>query len=486
MHFFERLEQLSEQKGSLLCIGLDPDPRKLPSWTSDDPNPVLAFNRHIIDLTCDLAIAYKPNAAFYEALGPNGWQTLSDTIKYAHKSGVPVILDAKRSDIGSTASAYAVSAFEKLHADAITVNPYMGWDSVEPFLRYADRGIFVLTLSSNPGAQDFQCADSNGHPLYQRVAEQCVDWNDGRQNVGMVVGATYADEVCCVRAISKHQWLLVPGVGAQGGDLALALDNGLREDGSGVLVNVSRAVMYAEDPREAAMQLRDEIEVLREVKRRKTEDHPPEPKRLADDPNLVDLALALYDIGAVQFGEYTLHSGQQSPFYIDLRLLISNPNALGHAARAYTDLLNELYFDRLAAIPYAGIPLATAIAMQVRMPMIYPRKEVKDYGTSRAIEGSFERGEMVAVIDDLISNGASKITAIEQLRMAGLRVRDVVVLLDREGPGRQQLADAGYTLHSVFRLRELMDVLLEHKRITLEQREIVDQFLNEQPEVQAV
>ncbi|MBA3943229.1 MAG: orotidine-5'-phosphate decarboxylase [Herpetosiphonaceae bacterium] len=485
MQFFARIEQLSEQKRSLLCVGLDPDPRKLPAWTSDDPDPVFAFNRHIIDLTCDLVIAYKPNAAFYEALGPHGWQTLADTIKYAHQCGVPVILDAKRGDIGSSATAYATAAFQQLGADAITVSPYMGWDSVEPFVRYAERGVFVLALTSNPGAQDFQCADSHGHPLYQRVAEQCTGWNE-RGNVGLVVGATYADDICCVRSITADQWLLLPGIGAQGGDLHLALENGLRSDGSGVLVNVGRAVLYADDPREAAMQLRDEIETIRAAKRASHQDCATETKQRADHPNLTDLALALYDQGAIQFGDFTLHSGVQSPFYIDLRLLVSNPHALAMAARAYVDLLDNLFFDRLAGIPYAGLPLATAVALQTCTPLIYPRKEAKPYGTGRIIEGTFEPDETIVVIDDLISNGASKITAIEPLEAAGLRVHDVVVLLDREGSGREELAKAGYTLHSVFRLHELVDILLEHGRIVVEQHELVTHYLNNQPLTPAV
>lgn len=484
MQFFARLEQLSRDKHSLLCVGLDPDPRKLPAWTQDDPDPVFAFNRHIIDLTCDLVIAYKPNAAFYEALGPQGWQTLADTIKYAHKSGVPVILDAKRADIGSTAAAYAYSAFERLNADAITVNPYMGWDSVEPFVRYAKRGVFVLALSSNPGAQDFQSADTHGHPLYQRVVSQCVGWNE-RNNVGMVVGATMAHEMCCVRQLSPDQWLLAPGIGAQGGDLRMTLENGLRSDGSGVLITASRSIMYGDDPREAAMQLRDEIEMIRAEVMATQANCADKLPRVGDDPNVVDLALALYDIGAVQFGDFKLHSGARSPFYIDLRLLVSQPHALNAAARAYAALLDELHFDRLAAIPYAALPIGTAVSLQTQTPLIYPRKEVKAYGTGRAIEGHWEVDETVVIIDDLISNGASKIEAVKPLRDNGLRVRDVVVLIDRETGGGEELKAANLVLHSVFRLSELMDILLEQGRVTLEQHETVGAYMREQAVLQA-
>jgi uridine monophosphate synthetase len=481
MQFFERIEQASRERGTLLCVGLDPDPKRLPRWTQDDPNPVFAFNRHIIDLTCDLVCAYKPNIAFYEALGPLGIQTLKDTIEYAHQCGVPVILDAKRNDIGSSAEAYACGAFEKLHADAITVNPYMGWDSVEPFVRYAERGIFIVTLTSNPGAQDFQCLDGDGHTLYERVAAQAVGWNE-RGNVGMVVGATYPDEICAVRAVAPNEWLLMPGVGFQGGDLNAALHNGLRADGSGVIVNASRSVIYADDPREAAMQLRDQIEAARARRRAEAEGCDNTQRRPGDVPNLVDLALGLHDTGAIQFGDFTLQSGMKSPFYLDLRLIVSRPDVLIHAARAYAEILDNVYYDRLAAIPYAALPIGTALAIQTKTPLIYPRKERKSYGTKRAIEGHFEPGETVAIVDDLITTGASKFDAIQPLREAGLKVRDVAVLIDREGGGQEELAAHGITLHSVFKLRELMELLLEQGRVTAEQRDQVERFVASQTE----
>lgn len=481
MLFFQRLEQAIARNTSLLCVGLDPDPKRLPPWTLTDPDPIFAFNRHIVDLTCDLVCAYKPNIAFYEALGTRGMETLRKTIEYAQQCDVPVILDAKRNDIGSSAEKYACAAFEQLHADAITVNPYMGWDSVEPFLRYADHAVFVLALSSNPGAQDFQVLDGNGHMLYERVVAQAVGWNE-RGNLGLVVGATHPNEICCVRALAPTEWLLMPGIGSQGGDLQAALTNGLRSDGSGVIVNVSRAVIYADDPREAAMRLRDQIEEARALRRSGAEGCGPTPRRSSDDPNLVSLALGLHDIGAIQFGDFTLQSGIQSPFYLDLRLLVSNPDVLAHAARAFAELLNDVYHDRLAAIPYAALPIGTAIALQTKVPLIYPRKERKTYGTGRAVEGHFVKGETVLVLDDLITTGASKLDAIQPLRDEGLLVRDVAVLIDREGGGREELATQGLTLHSVFRLRDLMTVLHEAGRITAAQQESVERFVTTSPE----
>lgn len=479
MSFFQRLEEASARNNSLLCIGLDPDPRKLPDWCLDFADPVLAFNRHIIDLTSDLVCAYKPNAAFYESLGGHGWSTLYDTIIYARSKGIPVILDAKRGDIGSSAAAYARAAFERMGADAITVNPYMGWDAVEPFVRYAERGVFVLCLTSNSGAQDFQMLDGNGRPMYERVAEQCAGWNE-RGNVGLVAGATYPDELSCVRRLAPDQWILLPGVGAQGANLDMALDNALRSDGSGVIVNASRAIAQSDDPREIAEQLRAQINAARDRKRNATARDRRKTQRSSNDPNKVSLALALHDLQAIQFGSFTLQSGVQSPIYVDLRLLVSNPQALNLAASAYGKILDDLIFDRLAAIPYAGLPLGTAVALQTRMPLIYPRKEVKSYGTGRMIEGWYNEGESVVVLDDLISSGNSKLSAIKPLTDAGLKVADVVVLIDRESGGSEDLATQGVTVHSVFKLRDLLDILVAHERISPEQRSEVEAFLQDQ------
>lgn len=479
MQFFQRVQEASERNASLLCVGLDPEPNKLPDWCLDFADPVLAFNRHIIDLTCDLVCAYKANAAFYEALGGHGWSTLYDTILYARSVGIPVILDAKRGDIGSSAANYARAAFERMGADAITVNPYMGWDAVEPFLRYADRGVFALCLTSNAGAQDFQMLDGNGRPLYERVAEQCAGWNE-RGNLGLVAGATYPDELCCVRRLAPDQWILLPGVGAQGANLDLALDNSLWPDGGGVIVNASRAVMWADDPREATMRLRDQIEAARVRKREQTARERRSTERAGVDPRKVDLALMLHDLEAIQFGNFTLQSGVQSPIYVDLRLLVSNPEALALAASEYGTLLQDLAFDRLAAIPYAGLPLGTAVALQTRTPLIYPRKEAKEYGTKRSIEGRYHPGETVVVLDDLISSGGSKFEAIKPLRNAGLEVCDVVVLIDRESGGREELEQRGITVHSVFKLRDLLDILVQNERISQEQRSEVEAFLQQQ------
>ncbi|HID63233.1 MAG TPA: orotidine-5'-phosphate decarboxylase [Anaerolineae bacterium] len=471
MKSFEKLIQAIIANDSLLCVGLDPRPDRFPPQVIAQPDPILAFNKTIIDATADLVCAYKPNIAFYEAQGLEGLAALRRTIEYIHKvTDVPVILDAKRGDIGSTAEAYAKAAFEVWGADAVTVNPYLGHDAVQPFTAYADRGVFLLCHTSNPGATDLQTLDCGGRPLYQVVAERAARWG---ANVGLVIGATYPQALRAVREMTPQMWVLLPGVGAQGGDLEAALAAGLDEQGSGIIVSASRSIIYAEDPRIAAQELRDRINAARSVPNSQF----PIPKsQIATSPRN-QLILALADIGCVRFGDFTLRSGQRSPLYIDLRLLVSHPSTLRDVARAYAHLLHPLTFDRLAAIPYAALPIGTAVSLESGCPLIYPRKEVKGYGTRRAVEGELQKGERVVVLDDLITTGASKLEAIAPLEELGLQVEDVVVLIDREQGGREYLEERGYRLHTVFGLGEMLDVLAQHGRISTARRDEVKAFL---------
>jgi uridine monophosphate synthetase len=456
MGLYRRIAEAAQRNNSLLCVGLDPRPAQLAP--GDD---LYSFNRRVIDATRDLVCCYKPNFAFYESAGPEGLEALRRTVAYIHREAdVPVILDAKRGDIGSTAQAYAHAAFEVWGADALTVNPYLGQDSVTPFTAYADKGVFLLCHTSNPGATDLQILPCPSRPLYEAVAEKAGAWS-----TGLVVGATYPEALARVRSLAPDAWILLPGVGAQGGDLVGALAAGLREDGLGVVVNSSRGIIYAPDPRQAALDLREQINGARAGL-----------VATPFDPRAA-LTLALADIGAIRFGEFTLASGKTSPIYVDLRLLASHPSTLRQAARAYADLLRgELGVGepgvpvRLAAIPYAALPIGTAVALELDLPLIYPRKEVKAHGTARQIEGQFEPGDRAVVLDDLITTGGSKLAAIEPLEAAGLEVRDVVVLIDREQGGGADLAEAGYHLHAVLRLSEMLDLLVEAGRITAEQR----------------
>ena len=242
MGFFDRLATRIEAVDSVVSVGLDPDPSRLPDHLGEYDLPRWAFNRRIIDATHEHAAAYKPNAAFYE--DPDGWRALRETVAYAHGKDVPVLLDAKRGDIGNTARQYAgLLDDDGLNADAITVNPFLGRDSLEPFLSRSDSGVFVLCRTSNAGGADVQGLElASGEPVYERVAVLADVWNDAG-NVGLVVGATTTDELADVREVVPDIPFLVPGVGAQGGDAEAAVEYGLA-DGVG-LVNSSRGIIFA-------------------------------------------------------------------------------------------------------------------------------------------------------------------------------------------------------------------------------------------------
>src|ERR1700690_284199 len=251
--FCERLERAPIATNSLVCVGLDPDLDKLPADLRDDPQPLLAFNRRIVDATLRTAAAYKQQIAFYSALGRENELVASIDYIRERAPAALVILDAKRNDIGNTAVAYAREAFDRYGADAVTVNPYMGEDSVLPFLARPDRGAILLCRTSNPGARDFQDLLVGGEPLYKRVADRAAaGWNEHR-NLMLVVGATYPEEMAELRRAHPTVWFLVPGIGAQGGDLDDTLAAGLNSAGTGLLINSSRGIIYAGGGRSRAI-----------------------------------------------------------------------------------------------------------------------------------------------------------------------------------------------------------------------------------------
>jgi len=265
--FFSFLEKRVDDCSSLLCVGLDPH---IPDLRQPTPAAALDFCLNLVRQTAPYAAAFKPNAAFFEVFGPEGWTALKQVIDAIHDesnrlgSKIPVILDAKRGDIASTAEAYAKSAFENIGADCITLSPYLGRDSIEPFIKVPEKGVFLLCKTSNPGSGDLQdlmvtsVGATHASPLHVHVAHLAQQWNT-KNNIGLVVGATHIDAMQRIRAAAPDVWFLVPGVGTQGGDLESAMKAGLRKDGKGMLINVSRSIARADNPKLAAAELRDQI-----------------------------------------------------------------------------------------------------------------------------------------------------------------------------------------------------------------------------------
>jgi orotidine-5'-phosphate decarboxylase len=268
MNFTQRLCAVQEERNTLLCIGLDPDLQKLPRAVRGLENPILEFNRRIIESTAEFVCAYKLNLAFYESAGERGAALLKNTLSLIPEA-IITIGDAKRGDIGNSSEMYARALLDQDGFTATTVNPYLGFDSVEPFLRRADRGTFILSLTSNPGAKDFQYLKAGSRPLYEHVIRKVKRWNT-RENCGLVVGATRPRELQQIRRLVPKLPLLIPGIGAQGGDLERAVRFGCNRSGLLAVITASRSILYAssnedfaEAARLAAQALREQINLIR-------------------------------------------------------------------------------------------------------------------------------------------------------------------------------------------------------------------------------
>ncbi len=272
MKAIDKLKQAQVKNNSMLCVGLDLDPKRIPQPYGASPKGMFDFAKAIIEATSDLVSAYKPNLAFFEAMGSDGISLLQQICRRIPED-IPIILDAKRGDIGNTSAQYATSLYKVFGADWVTVNPYMGHDSIKPFLDYQDRGVFVLCLTSNPGSMDFQTLNCDGQPLYMRVCEKAAQWNTNH-NIGLVVGATHPDSLTQIRRCSEEMPLLIPGIGAQGGALEKAVMGGSANFTKTALLNVSRSVLYAskgqdfaEKARESAERIATKINELRPTNR---------------------------------------------------------------------------------------------------------------------------------------------------------------------------------------------------------------------------
>lgn len=265
--FYEKLSQSEKKQNSLLCVGLDSDLEKLPKQIREMEFPQFEFNKVIIGATHDLVSCYKPNSAFYEARGEKGIAELKMTCDYIHEKypDIVTILDAKRADIGNTNNGYVSFMFDYLGIDAVTIHPYLGREAIQPFLDRRDKGSIILCRTSNPGAGEYQDLLVDGKPLYQKVAEKVVtEWNKN-ENCALVVGATYPNEMKLVRAIAPQIPFLIPGIGAQGGEVESTVKAGVDSDGGRAIINSARGVIFVADPRAEAIKLRDEINKYRRI-----------------------------------------------------------------------------------------------------------------------------------------------------------------------------------------------------------------------------
>jgi uridine monophosphate synthetase len=465
MSFFSRLSTRTREHHTHLSVGLDP--------RVSSASELVPHCMRIVEKAFPHAAAFKPNVAFFEAHGSEGVRALEELVAKLPEE-VPCLLDAKRGDIGATNEAYGRAAVA-LGASALTVSPYLGIGALAPFFETTDLDLFVLGRTSNPEAESLQDARLwTGEAVFERVARD-VAASAHASRMGLVAGATRPEAIARIRAAAKDSWLLLPGVGTQGGDLGRAVSAARRSDGSGFLVNVSRAVAEAKDPAAYAKELAARIEELRGAPSETDGTATAELHRL----RTFRLAEVLFSSEAIRFGSFTLKSGIESPVYVDLRRLVTFPRALAVVADVLAELLGQVSFDRIAALPYAGLPIGTAVALRMDRPLVYPRGQAKTYGAKASIEGLFHAGERVVVLDDIATRGDAKLEALGPLADAGLVVSDVVVLVDREQGARKVLGERGLRLHAAVTLRELVVALAELGKIAASERDRVMAFLSE-------
>jgi len=529
MGFFVQLTDAIAQRQSLLVAGLDPNPEMLQSWAQRRGmagRSFLSQARHwikaVIEATAPHVCAYKPSLGFYQALGPVGLELLRE-VRELVPLDTPLIVDTKHGDLNSS-SALAHYLFRDLGADAVTLSPLPGQDIAAPFLLYPDKAVVVTCHSSNPASRVVQHHPDEDDPLFLRIVRECQLWGTPEQLL-LEVGTSDPAILARVRRQAPERFLILRSLWAEEDRLDALLEAGLSPSADGLLLPLPQNLLVEDDMAERAGQLRERIEARRHhwlANREEGDaascslwlpDSGPEGAGTrgqaaagargsdpgsdpgvaggdaagdstptaalqlgglgAEDEALTSLIIDLFDIGCLLFGDYVQASGAVFNYYIDLRQIISDPNLFHRVLHAYSGQLEGLIFNRIAGIPYGALPTATGLSLQLHKPLIYPRKEVKAHGARRLIEGDFEEGDQVVVIDDILISGGSVLDGIGKLTSSGLMVRDVVVFIDHGGStdrsARRRLEQAGYRCHAVLDIARITTVLLAAGRLSREQ-----------------
>jgi uridine monophosphate synthetase len=380
---------------------------------------------------------------------------------------LPLIVDAKHGDLNSS-SVLANYLFRELGADAVTLSPLAGQDIAAPFLLYPEKAVVITCHSSNQAARILQHFPTEEDPLYLRIVAESQLWATPEQLL-LEVGTSDAEVLTRVRQAAPERFLLLRSLWGEEEKLQAMLAAGLNSAGDGLLLPLPQNLLVEEGLAERAALLKQRINSSRDqlLEQRHRQDEQEScslwlPNRQQSDP-MVELIVELYDIGCLLFGDFVQASGAVFSYYIDLRQIISDPNLFHRVLHAYGELLGKLEFDRIAGIPYGSLPTATGLSLQLHKPLLYPRKEVKAHGARRLIEGDFEPGDRVVVVDDILITGGSVLDGIAKLETSGLLVSDVVVFIDHGGDhdrqAKQRLADAGYRLHAVIDIQRITAVL---------------------------
>ena len=492
MGFFVQLTEAIAERQSLLMTGLDPNPEMLQSWAQRRGmanRSFLSQARHwikaVVEETSPHVCAIKASLGFYQALGPLGLELLLEVRDLVPRD-LPLIIDAKHGDLNSS-TALAHYLFKDLGVDGVTLSPLAGQDIAAPFLLYADKAVVITCRSSNPAAKRIQYHPSEADPLFLQIVRECQLWGTPDQLL-LEVGTSDPAVLGLVRQAAPERVLMLRSIWSEEERLDGLLQAGLNPAADGLLLPLPQNLLVEDDlgPKAEALKAMINRRRQRWLDQQGQEQAEscavwlPDASGAGDaassepaaDP-LESLIVDLFDIGCLLFGEYVQASGAVFNYYIDLRQIISDPNLFHRVLHAYCGLLEQLSFDRIAGIPYGSLPTATGLSLQLHKPLIYPRKEVKAHGARRLIEGDFNEGDTVVVVDDILITGGSVLEGIGKLESSGLVVQDVVVFIDHGGErdrhASERLAAAGYRSHAVLDIARITRVLVGAGRLTPEQ-----------------